>query len=285
MAPIPRPRRIPLACATCTGRTAGTRARFRAARSNPFQTRDARREARFSRLAPRRAHRGAPPARSRARRAPARSSQREAEEESVLASRRGRVVLRSNRDLLESHLAIEVARGEIRRAHLEVHDLAGGRARYTDHVVQEIAADPLVLPFGGHRDVEKVRLVERDHEDRIADHRLAVRHRPAVVAGIHRVAEVAEAPRKSIERLLEEGDLGQVRRAHPAIVDLRNRYRAHRLALRLSSVVRATLSRKYRGAACSAAMAAPRAKRRLASRATAPARGKSPSRRISTVWR
>ena len=53
----------------------------------------------------------------------------------------------------------------------------------------------------------------------------------------------------------------------------------------LSSVVRATLSRKYRGAARSAATPAPRAKRRDARRATAPARGRSPSKRIATESR
>ena len=51
----------------------------------------------------------------------------------------GRVVIGTDRDLLEAHLAIEVARGEIRRPHLEVDDLASGEARDLHHVAQERA--------------------------------------------------------------------------------------------------------------------------------------------------
>src|SRR5205085_12404831 len=92
---------------------------------------------------------------------------------------------------------------------------------------------------------------------------------------------VARAPGEFVERFLEPRNLGDVAHAHGPVVHLRDGDRAHRFAWRLSSLVRATLSRKYRGAARSAVTVSPRAKRRAATRATAPARGRSPSRRIA----
>ncbi len=74
-------------------------------------------------------------------RASARPSQREPEEERVLASRQGGVVLGADRDLLESHRAVEVARRVVRWAHLEIDDLAAPTSRATSIMCgQEVPA-------------------------------------------------------------------------------------------------------------------------------------------------
>src|SRR5262249_31216706 len=88
-------------------------------------------------------------------------SQREAEEQRVLAPLEGGIVVGTNRDLLESDRAIQVARADVRRTHLEIDDLAGGRAGDLDHVSEERATHALVLPLGGDGDVEQMRFVER----------------------------------------------------------------------------------------------------------------------------
>jgi len=142
-------------------------------------------------------------------------------------------------------------------------------------------AAPLVLRR--HRQVEQVQFLHAGHGDEITEPRAArIDALARQIARIERIDEVAAAPRILVGRRFDRQqrvEIGELKRHEvTATVDHRRPHGrggdelARRAASR-SSVVSATLSRRYSGNACAASIAAPSACARRVSVSRAAARG------------
>src|SRR5262249_44938953 len=117
---------------------------------------------------------------------------------------------------------------------------------------QELASHATALEWTGDAEIEEMRLSRRDGDDSVAGDGGPALHDPAVIARGQGIGKIAGRPGMRVDGLLDRDDRVEVDRDHAAVSGKRIESRAPR-----SSLLRATLSRMYTGAAASAATARP----------------------------
>src|SRR5438105_3843467 len=198
-------------------------------------------------------------------------SQREREHEGVFAPAVRRIVAAAHRDFAKAEARIKALRRLVARTHFQKYIFRAELARKARRFLQERRAVAAPLMPLGDREIEKVRLARRRHQDEIADELAGEPPGAAFVAGAQRIGEVALRPRMAVDRVLDRHHLGEIAFAHRLQLGKILEDCAH--CFSSSCLVNATLSLMYTGAASAASTPSPASRRGAASCATAMAVG------------